>query len=306
MTGISETAEAMQSIAEHLRPVGQTALAPIDHRDIIETLDRLDHGEGRMFQALVGRHGNHEWLFVLRATTGLATIALAAQIGVVHLNKTRQLAGFFTANMCNLVSSDLMFQHKELKMEKGRKKSAGYAKNGTGNPDLPPVPILAPGIGTRIGQTADLLGARKNAYEIMGISSASLQRWMHERSSPEFGPIARLCAAAGVRMEWIAFDQGPMRAGVAPESTAFQSVSNGVSIPPENGEVDLLGKAIAIASEMLVERGIRQRFDSTAFSHFVQIVFGDLTQGRTETEAGAGLARILDMARKELSSTKPA
>ena len=188
-------------------------------------------------------------------------------------------------------------------MKKSRKKSEGYAENGTGSADVRRVPMLAPGIGTRIEQTADLLGARKNAFEMMGISSASLQRWMHERSSPEFGPIARLCAATGVRMEWIAFDQEPMRADAAPGSAAQQSIAHVASAPPENFEVDLIGKAIGIASEMLVERGIRQRFDSTTFGHFVQIVFGDLAQGRTKAEASKGLASILDLARKEFSSS---
>lgn len=76
--------------------------------------------------------------------------------------------------------------------------------------DGPSVPILAPGIGTRIGVVAARLGVRKIAYKVAGVSSATLQRYIAGESAPAFDAMARLCVSAGVRMEWLATGEGPM------------------------------------------------------------------------------------------------
>lgn len=51
---------------------------------------------GWMFQRFVGRYGHDEWLLVLRPTPAFAAVMLAAEVGVVNLHETRELARLFT------------------------------------------------------------------------------------------------------------------------------------------------------------------------------------------------------------------
>lgn len=95
---------------------------------------------------------------------------------------------------------------------KSNHRSAGYVESEPRSENRPSVPILASQIGTRIAQTADRLGVRRNAYEIAGVSSATLQRYVAEDTAPTFDAMARLCLATGVRMEWLATGAGPMLA----------------------------------------------------------------------------------------------
>lgn len=89
------TPEAAQSIAEDFGIGRQAPPTPISERGVIEAAHRLDHGEGRVFQRLVGGYGHHEGLLVLRSPPGLATVALATQVGVVDLHEARELARLF-------------------------------------------------------------------------------------------------------------------------------------------------------------------------------------------------------------------
>ena len=76
-----------------------------------------------------------------------------------------------------------------------------------------PIPIPAPGIGSRIASASELIGTRSAASQVMNVSGAALQRYIKEDNEPPFGALARLCAAASVRLEWLASGEGPMRAG---------------------------------------------------------------------------------------------
>lgn len=93
---------------------------------------------------------------------------------------------------------------------KSTKESTAYVESELLDQNRNRVPFVAEGIGTRIGMVADLLGARRNAYELAGVSSATLQRYLAEETAPTFDAMARLCLAAGVRMEWLATGDAPM------------------------------------------------------------------------------------------------
>lgn len=80
----------------------------------------------------------------------------------------------------------------------------------TSMPHPVPTSIPAPGIGHRIGLTAGLLGTRRYASNVACISSAALQRYIKEENAPTFDAAARLCAAADVRLDWLATGEGPM------------------------------------------------------------------------------------------------
>lgn len=72
---------------------------------------------------------------------------------------------------------------------------------------------LTEGWGARVKAVADLLGDRKSAAAIGGVSADSLARYIREEVQPTFEAVARLCAAARVRMEWIATGQGQKHSG---------------------------------------------------------------------------------------------
>jgi len=67
-----------------------------------------------------------------------------------------------------------------------------------------PVPILADGIGTRISEICEILGTRKNAASIAGVSTDSLQRYIREEVQPPFEAVAKLAIAADKPLDWVA------------------------------------------------------------------------------------------------------
>lgn len=67
-----------------------------------------------------------------------------------------------------------------------------------------------PGLGHRIGMAAKRIGTRRYASNVTHISPAALQRYIKEENAPTFDVAARLCAAADVRLDWLATGEGPM------------------------------------------------------------------------------------------------
>jgi len=63
-------------------------------------------------------------------------------------------------------------------------------------------------LGTRIGESAELLQSRTNAAQAMKVSVDSLQRYIRGTTEPTFGAIARLAAATGTSLEWLASGRG--------------------------------------------------------------------------------------------------
>lgn len=91
---------------------------------------------------------------------------------------------------------------------KTTEKSIDY--NYTQTPRRTLAPIPAPGLGRRIGVAAKRIGTRRYASDVTHISSAALQRYIKEENAPTFDVAARLCAAADVRLDWLATGEGPM------------------------------------------------------------------------------------------------
>jgi len=87
------------------------------------------------------------------------------------------------------------------------------------------VPILAPGIGTRISEASKKVGTRINAAKAAGVSTDTLQRYISEDvKNPSFEPLVGLARAAGVSLEWLATGEESLRNSVH-ESSASHSVS---------------------------------------------------------------------------------
>lgn len=122
--------------------------------------------------------------------------------------------------------------------------SATYRESEAHPSNRKPLPIPAPGIGSRIGLAADRLKRRTTAAKAMGVSADALQRYIREENEPPFGALARLCGAAGVRLEWLASGEGPMLAA----ETAPLSQSQVARLDPEmiRSAVKLLGWAFEL------------------------------------------------------------
>lgn len=89
--------------------------------------------------------------------------------------------------------------------EKKAHKTVTSDESELANQNRNPVPILEPGIGTRIGQLADHLGSRRKAAELLGVSADSLQRYIREEHMPPLEVALRLCVLAGESFEWLCY-----------------------------------------------------------------------------------------------------
>ncbi|HET7662823.1 MAG TPA: hypothetical protein VFK31_04210 [Rhodanobacteraceae bacterium] len=77
------------------------------------------------------------------------------------------------------------------------------------------------------------------------ISSAALQRYIKEENAPTFDVAARLCAAADVRLDWLATGEGPMAAD-APASAAMDG-----KLPSSRLDETKLTEALATIDQAL-------------------------------------------------------
>lgn len=145
-------------------------------------------------------------------------------------------------------------------------KSASYSKSDALEAASDAGPILGSGIGRRISEAASALGTRKSAHAVMRVSSAALQRYIAEENMPPFDAVARLCLAAGVRMEWLATGEGEMRVEPAPDGAsqplrqesltmALQLASEalGNKVLPPHKHAELVGLLYELLEEGLPE-----------------------------------------------------
>lgn len=69
---------------------------------------------------------------------------------------------------------------------------------------------IAPGIGNRISEIANLYKTRREASEAAGVTYDSLSRYIRENMRPTFEPLFKLAYKKGVSLEWIATGEGEM------------------------------------------------------------------------------------------------
>jgi len=103
----------------------------------------------------------------------------------------------------------------------------------------------------------------------MGVSSAALQRYIKEENTPSFEVIARLCIAAGARMEWLATGEGPM--------LAADAVPTDVS--PELRQ-EALKMSLQLAAEALGDRTLPPE----KHAELVSLIYEGLTEGLPEAQ----------------------
>ena len=71
-------------------------------------------------------------------------------------------------------------------------------------------PSVLEELGRRLSALYDAIGNRSKAADIAFRSTDQLAKYAKGAVEPPFMPLARLCSAAGVRLEWLAFGIGPM------------------------------------------------------------------------------------------------
>lgn len=142
--------------------------------------------------------------------------------------------------------------------------------------------IPAPGIGYRIGLAAKRIGTRRYASNVTCISSAALQRYIKEENAPTFDVAARLCAAADVRLDWLATGDGPMAISDAWEP----AVDN--SLRPSRLDETKLTEALATIDQALTMT--RRRVTPEVRARLTVMAYRILTE---EDSAATILGRIM-------------
>lgn len=69
-----------------------------------------------------------------------------------------------------------------------------------------------PGLGDRLRQVYGMLGGQERVAERIGVAKGTPGRWARGESRMSLEDAARLCAAAGVSLEWLAYG-GPLHTG---------------------------------------------------------------------------------------------
>lgn len=154
-------------------------------------------------------------------------------------------------------------------MGKVRNKSGVYDESDVIGPNRTLRPIPAPGIGHRIGEVAALLGTRTSAYQVMGVSSAALQRYIKGENEPPFSALARLCVAAGASLDWLTTGKGDMRVGNTAPPTGSQSVRQ-----------EMLMLALQLANEALGEKEL----PPAKHAELVSLIYELLEEGLPEAK----------------------
>jgi len=68
-------------------------------------------------------------------------------------------------------------------------------------------PSSLPDLGRRLLALYDAVGTRLKAAEIAGRSTDQLAKWAKGHAETPFAPLAKLCKAAGISLEWLAFEE---------------------------------------------------------------------------------------------------
>lgn len=139
--------------------------------------------------------------------------------------------------------------------EKDRKN--GESERGIGNGT--PVPILAPGIGTRIKAASGAFGDRKSAADAAGVSTDMLYRYFREESTPSFSAIVGLARGSGYCLEWLATGEGPRTRESALQETPASYRAIPDSIDKRMDRLQWASRLIKdeIRSELLLKPGER-------------------------------------------------
>lgn len=105
----------------------------------------------------------------------------------------------------------------------------------------------------------------------MDVSSAALQRYIKEENEPTFAALARLCAAAGVRLDWLATGEGEMH------EVQASTLPNNASQPLRPEDLTI---ALQLANEALGEKVL----PPVKYAELVIVLYELLEEGLSEAK----------------------
>lgn len=128
------------------------------------------------------------------------------------------------------------------------------------------VPILAPGIGTRIKEAVEAIGTRRAAAAAAGISPDMLYRYMREDSPPSFTAMAGLCRKSGHSLDWMATGEGSPHVGAEPAPPEAPS-----KLGRPDADLDAMEEVIIKVRAMLREK--RPDLSLKAEARIIRLVY---------------------------------
>ena len=167
--------------------------------------------------------------------------------------------------------------------------SDSYIEKKEGNRELSAVSFLAPGMETRLSAALDRIGTRKKAAEVVRVSTDALQRWIRGENMPAFDAVVAICASAGVRLEWLAFDAGPMLVDAPQTAPESQSQAAGIDTATLEG---------AVAAVRAVESALGVVLSAKAVARVVALAYQHARAGETAAQL---VAAITDAVRGSLN-----
>lgn len=88
-------------------------------------------------------------------------------------------------------------------------------------------PGIDPDLGPRLSELVRVLGGPVKAASLVGVTSEQVTRWIRGLAKPPFYALARLCAAAGISVDWLATGLGPInldQTGLHPVTQSLKGV----------------------------------------------------------------------------------
>lgn len=139
-------------------------------------------------------------------------------------------------------------------------------------------------LGCRISAVIDALKNRTKAAKVAERSTDMLAKYEKGTSEPPFMPLARMCLAADIRMEWLATGDGEMR-GSTPQP------ASGKDSQPGRPDADLLRAAAEV-----MERALDQAHanaDAAGRAELLVAIYDMLQSGLALEAAGRAVAGML-------------
>lgn len=167
-------------------------------------------------------------------------------------------------------------------MSKTNDKSNAYGESDAVSADRTQGPFRVEGIGRRISSVAETIGTRKSAADVARVSVDSLQRYIRDDNMPPFDVAARLCLAAGMRMEWLATGLGEPSEQVA-------------QVAPAQGSQALRREDLMMALQLASEALGNKVLPPDKHAELVTLLYELLEEGLPE-------AKVLRFARHAVSA----
>jgi|GEM_PF-2770961 len=148
-------------------------------------------------------------------------------------------------------------------------------------------------VSDRLKMLAQKRGDIARIAQISGIAKQTVSHWINGRGEPQISNAAKLAAAAGVRLEWLATGVGPMRAGEGGEGADAgdaESVPAAVAPAPATDH-RLMGRLID--GLMALYKEIGQRLPPCALGELAGQMHDDIVSATADPEERLSMVKLV-------------